>query len=399
MAISGDVGDRILWTAVIVTGIAACWFVPYFLNVAKKSAAVDSIKTKPPEPRLQDDAEASLKLSTLQELANGPNYNITAATLRLINARFLADWNARRGLLQDLGSKEWHRRDRAIQAFRFLLTNPALKESDLGQQFLDITTYQAFIIALQNLISEHEYDDKPFTSPIRPPRRPTHEAQILNLLAVLMDDHNLRWDRSFVARHIQPAIDAGIITDWLTHYPFPCATKDDTIPANFTRSDVSYLLDDGVWGTDDPAMSKLVMTLLKAPNAARQLMEVGLRNPKSSQKLDSDLNRGAARGRTYSDYLRHLSEPPSSSDVDTEELIDGEILSEMSQLMRPESAQRRGLDRPAGEVSRQRRHRQAVVVAEAGAPLRPENILQRQPTETEVSWQQQQSSESLNLTD
>lgn len=391
MASSGDVGDHVLWTAVLLTSVAAYWYVPSFLNHVKELAVVEAPKPKPAEPRLHQDAEASIKLSTLHTLANGPNYNITAAALRLIADRFVKDWGARYGLLDDLGSKEWHRRDRAINAFRFLLTHPALRDSDIQERLVGLMTFQAFIIALQKLILEHDGDDKVPVSPIRPKKRSTHESAIIDLLLVLMEDPDQRYDRTFIANHIQPAIDAGIIIDWLKHYPFPCTMRQKGTPSNFRRSDVCRLLEYDVWGTDDPAMSRLVACLLKAPNAPRQFAEIGLRPSIYRKRVSVDLSGQDTRDHpNFSfDIANDQTRSGESLNEDNEELIRGEVIGEMEMLTRSSSSSRRDLRHAAGEMSRQRRHREAIVVAEAGAPLGPENILQRQPTETELQWQQE----------
>ncbi|KAK5072691.1 hypothetical protein LTR64_004835 [Lithohypha guttulata] len=396
MASTTNVGDRILWTAIICTGIAVYWYVPYYLHHVKDLAAVKSPELKIPEPRLQQDAEASIKLSSLAELARGPNHNLTASAIRLTASRFVKDAKAKKTLLRDLSSKDWHRRDRAINAFRLLLSHPALKEGDTRQHFLNQPTHAAFIAALVNLLPEHEPEIKfqvP-ASPIRPSHRPAHERSVLDLLLILLEEPRSYGENGFYIFDAQPAINAGIITKWLIKYPFPCIMPE-TRRYNFRRSDVCRLLEPDVWGSDDPQMSRLVQMLVKLPSGARQLADAGLRTSSLHGRTNIGSREWATRSHPTLDSAHPGSQPRpiwGSDDeaTDEEQEEPGQIIEETELLARLQGSQpRRPFARTPGEQSRQRRHRQAVVVAEAGAPLRPENILQRQPTETELTWQQE----------
>ena len=388
---STQVADRLLWTAVIVSSIAACWYVPTFLHHVKDLATVKDSKPKIPEPQLKQDAEASIKPSTLAELACGPNYNLTSSAIRLTTARFIKNAPAKKELLRDLAHKDWHRRGRAINALRVLLSSPALKESNTRQHFLDQATYSAFVSALVNLLPDHEDDTKSTTlptSPVRPRSRPAQEQAILELLLMLLEEPRQHGTNSFYIVDAQPAINAGIITKWLKHYPFPCSLPQYR-RHNFKKNDVCRLMEPEIWGQDDSHMSKLIMILLKLPSGLRQFAEIGLRPPAYHIRPQSR------------EWATHFFQPLSTGsqdrpswnngeggdDFDDEE--GGQFIEEADLLTRLQDTQRRSqFGRTPGERSRQRRNRQAVVVAEPGEPLRPENILQRQPTETEIAWQQ-----------
>ena len=393
MDIVSRLSEKALWTAIIVTGVTAAWYIPRFLNHIKDLTVVSTPQIQPEEPRLQQDAEASIKTQTLGVLAAGPNYNLAAAAIKLAAARFVDDKGARRDLLRDLSSKEWHRRDRAINALHLLLTHPALKDLNLRRYFLDDDSFSAFVAALVHLLPEHEHvavKDGDFPSPIRPLYRPVQERSILELLLILLEDPNFYDD--FCAVDAQPAVNAGIITKWLAHYPFPC-TLSQNRRLNFKSRDVCRLLEPDIWGSDDPKMAKLVAILVRLPSGARQLTDVGLR-PRSH-------GRGNIGSREWATRSHPTLSSPDSSPLPLGTAIDGtnddnnvgHHINEFVERMEPSEqdtlARRRSAVTP-GERSRQRRHRQAIVVAEAGMPLLPENILQRQPTETELTWQQQE---------
>ncbi|KAK5940484.1 hypothetical protein PMZ80_006899 [Knufia obscura] len=395
---ASNVGDRILWTAVIASSIAAYWFIPSSLYHVKDLAVVSAPKPKPTKPQLINDAEAAIKPSTIAELASGPSYPIASSAIRLAAKRFVKDAQARRQFMLDLQSKEWHRRDRALNVLQLLLQNPALKESRMRQHFLDNSTFSALVAALVNLLPEHKRNTvirstrSTSFSPIRPLNRPAHERKILEVVLLLLEeprDYNLGY--SIV--NAQPAIDAGIVTKWLKHYPFPC-TLPEYRKYNFKRRDVVKLLDPDVWGDDDELMSRLMQMLIKMPHGARQLADVGFRTSSIHDRSNVGSRQWAVRSHPP---VFSLDERPEYISIDGEEddennvgerageLIDDEEL--MTRLQDPQA--RDGTSRSAGEMSRQRRHRQAVVVAEAGVPLGPDSILQRQPTQTELNWEQE----------
>lgn len=396
MASVTGAADRVLWTSVILTGVFAYWYAPYYLNYVKGLVAVPIPASKPSQPQLQQDAEESIKSRTLAELAGGPNYNLAASAIKLTATRFIRDKHAKQDLLRDLSSKDWQRRDRAINGLRLLLTFPAVKDLNLRQSFVDHDTYSALVTALVNLLSEHEQHQNQgnvYTSPVRPIARSAHEQSILEALLILVDDPN-QWSSSdFHIEYAQPAINAGIITKWLSRYPFPC-TLPENERFNFKRVDVSRLLERDVWGDDDPLMSKLVKILGKVPSGGRQLVDVGLKESSVSDRTNIGSREWATRSHptlTFQDY-QPVPEWPVTGDSNDDNRADeeGQLIENEELLTRLGGPRSRDQsERPPGELSRQRRHRQAIVVAEAGVPLRPENILQRQPTETELAWQQE----------
>lgn len=408
---ASNVGDRILWTAVILSGIAACWYIPHVLYQAKESAIVWIPQPKPNKPQLERDAEAAIRPSTLAELADGPSYHLTASAIKLTASKFLKS-DAKQLLLRDIASKDYNRRDKAINALSLLLTNPALKENSVRSHFTDDTTFTHLVTALANLLPEHQKtlrSTNPPPSPIRPENRSAHEAELLSLLILLINEPRKinTGNRSFYLVDAQPAINAGIITRWLKHYPFPCDLSKNR-RWNYKRRDVVHLLRKEEWGDDDEQMSALVSMLMKSPTGARQLTDVGLRsssvhdrvpppsaewrlarrsNPRRRDGLDDISTTRESRPHVTEWYFDDLEEGDLISDDEMIARLQQQSPQQL-QRSRPEEAEPSTIHprggRTATERSLRRRHRQAIVVAEAGMPLREENILQRRPTETET---------------
>lgn len=395
---ASNAGDKLLWTALVASSIAAYWFIPAYLYHVKDLAAVQAPEPKPTKPQLINDAEAAISPSTIAELVDGPSYNIASSAIRLAARQFVKDSEAKRGLLQDLSSKEWHRRDRAVNALQLLLQHSALKESRTIRHFVDGPTFSALVTALVNLLPEHKRKrDVEATppSPVRPPYRPAHERLILEFVYILLDEHRNLGTNGYYVVDATPAIHAGIITRWLKHYPFPC-TLPENRKYNFKRRDIVRLLETG-WAEEDYLMSRVVQLLSKMPLGARQLADAGLKSPSihdrsnfGSRKWDfrSHPTTIAAEDRINPISIGHDDDHDEEIDGDQEErgaLIDNDEL--MTRLQSPQT--RDMVERQMSMMSRHRRHRQAVVVAEPGVPLRAENILQRQPTQTELNWEQE----------
>jgi len=378
---ASNVGDKLLWTAVVVTGIAAYWYVPYFLTYAKELAAVPPTPLDDTKPQLQTAAEDAIENSTLAKLAGGPSYNLTASAIRLTAARFVKS-DAKRRLLDDLRSKSWERREQAINGLQLLIFSPDLKDSGIRQHFTDDTTFTALVNTLVNLRDENKHKYNPPTSnlppsPVRPAYRPAHERLILKILLALIDTPRGGFT-SYFGNPARPVLKAGIVQKWLADYPFPCALPGNA-KYNYKKSDVCRLLDEEVWGYDDLLMSSLVHKLRQLPSGVSSLVEVGLSNSSFEKQVQS-----ATQLRTTS----HSRDPQffqAAVTLTDEEPVVGELIDDDELMIRlgSTSAPRNSTEQTPEERSLRRRHRNAVVVAEPGSSLRPENILQRQNTETD----------------
>lgn len=362
---ASNVGDRILWTAVLGTAIVAYWYVPHYLHYVKDLATVLTSPKKSIKPQLEKDAEAAIENSTLAQLAEGPSYNLAASSIRLTAGRFVKS-EAKADLLRDLSSIDWRRRDRAVSAFRLLLTNPALKESAIAKQFTDENTFSAFITALVNLLPEHERNAKTTeapSSPVKPARRSAHERALLEFLLILVEQPRSFGLNSCYVVDAQPAINAGIITRWLQFYPFPC-TLPQNRHYNFKRHDVVRLLGREVWGQDDMQMCRLVELLMRLPSGARQLADVGLRLSSLHDRATIGSREWAVRSHptlTFDDVLMIDGNDDDTNDDDDGDDGMGELIDDAEMMRRLQEPQARNqLGNTAGEQSRRRRHRHAV---------------------------------------
>lgn len=386
MAVVNDVGDKFLWSAVLVAGIAAYWYIPHFLTYAKELAAVPPRPIEGAKPQLQKAAEDAIGTSTLAELADGPSYNLSASAIRLTAARVVKT-DVRFRLLDDLRSKSWERRNRAITGLSLLIFDPTLKEGNIRRQFINESTFEAIVEALLNIKEEnkHRYNVSNAglpPSPVRPAYRPVHERILMELLINLIENPRYRGrGEPYFPYNIQSILKTGLITQWLAHYPFPCAQPENAI-FNYKKSDVCELLSEDDWGEDDIRMSRLVGKLQRLPGGLKQLADASLRTPSHDDEVQTTLQ------------LRPISHPrrPQNTfglnDLDDEDeegeigrLIDDE---DLMHRLRENTAPRNSAEQTPEERSLRRRHRNAVVVAEPGSPLRPENILQRQLTDSEL---------------
>ncbi|KAJ9657988.1 hypothetical protein H2198_003957 [Neophaeococcomyces mojaviensis] len=383
---ANNVGDKLLWTAVAVTSIAAYWYIPYFLTYAKELAAVAPPPPENTKPQLQKAAEDAIETSTLAELAAGPSYNLAASAIRLTAARFVKS-DAKQKLLEDLKSKSWSRRDRAITGLQLLIFNPDLKESGIKQHFTNDATFKALVDALVNIRDENKHKYNPPTtgippSPVRPAYRPAHERIALKIILALMDAP--RADSSYVGDPARPAIRAGIIQRWLADYPFPCALPENA-KYNYKKSDVCRLLEQDFWEDDDLYMSRLMYKLRQLPAGVLLLADVGLSPPSLNNPLHGNAQLQTTNHPRNSQNTYGLTDLDDDDDDDDEDVVVGELIDDEELIirLRGDSAPRHSMEQTPEERSLRRRHRNAVVVAEPGSPLRLENILQRHPTETD----------------
>lgn len=182
----------------------------------------------------------------------------------------------------------------------------------------------------------------PTTSPVLARTRPLGERKALQILNILLPEN------------IPAAIEAGIVTRWLTKYPFPCALAEPS-----RRQDVVLLLK--TWWADDAVMSSILSTLTTHPEAVKQLRNHGLMGSMIEEENDQDDD----------------DEDDDDEDEDDEDedvwMTNGE---DTAGAYRGPSS-RRFQEGSAEEQALRRRRREAMVLSEGGRPLGRDDIIQR----------------------
>lgn len=196
----------------------------------------------------------------------------------------------------------------------------------------DIQTYTALVNCLCNFLEEHVEETSTTISPVLPKTRPLGEKKILQILNVLLPEN------------IPAALEAGIVTRWLSKYPFPCALTEPS-----RKQDVVILLK--TWWADDMTMSSIFSTLASHPDGIKQLRKHGLMGSMIEENDQDDDDDG-------------------DSDVWME---DGDDTAGSY----PQSASRRFQEGSAEEQALRRRRREAMVLSEGGRPLGNDDIIQR----------------------
>lgn len=142
--------------------------------------------------------------------------------------------------------------------------------------------------------------------------------------------------------NIPAALEAGIVSRWLSKYPFPCALTEPS-----RKQDVVILMK--TWWSDDAVMSSIFSTLSSHPDGAKQLRRYGLMG---SMIEEND----------------HDDEDDWDSDV---WMVDGEDTAGSRQV-----SSRRVREGTAEEQAARRRRREAMVLSDGGRPLGNDDIIQ-----------------------
>ncbi|GAM38773.1 hypothetical protein TCE0_033f09781 [Talaromyces pinophilus] len=301
--------------------------------------------------------EDALKLETLQKLTQSPSYELRGAALRIISERATKEpsWDI---LLEDLRSKNKPRRNRALDAIHFLFANRALSRVTLSPRVRELSTYKAVIDCLCNFLDEHTIEYTTIESPILPKTRPPGEKKLLATLNILL------------VQDIPAALEAGIVSRWLSKYPFPCYRNNDDadgMNGNDSNSNVhKYRQKDIYWlmkmyWPDDTLMSSIITTLVGAPDGIRQLRKYGLMGSIMEEGRDLD-DKGDADG-------GHDDDEDADSDV---WMINGESTAGTSWAPERLTVPDESLE----EQTLRRRRREAMVFSEDGGPIGSENIIQ-----------------------
>ena len=390
--------NRVLAIGLSIGIIAAYVSISTLLREVKDAAKAPPAPDPPtPAKNLQKDSENSLKIETLRTLADGYSYDLRNSAIKIVASR-TARSKARDLLLRDLASKNHQRRENAIDALILLLTYNSLGAS-VTDQFRDGKSATAVVKALINVLPQHDANGKAAaqpqpagseektplpSSPIRPDRRPAQEGPLLLLLGNMLGNRSRRPGLNLPFMVMDAALQAGLVTKWLANYPFPCSLPENA-EFNYKRSDVARLFDRTAWVSDDPMMEEIIFAIMQNPTGSKQMRQVGL----SASRVRENVNVGRWTILPNGDSVIRDDIDDDDEDVrmvngeDTAGLIPvlDDITSWDEPIGRPTTraeARLRSAERSPEEEHLRRRHREAIVVAERGAPLRRENILQRE---------------------
>ncbi|OCT54117.1 hypothetical protein CLCR_00176 [Cladophialophora carrionii] len=387
--------------AVIFLGFGTASVAVPALLARVRDAAKAPAPDPPPSPQktLQKDSENALNIETLRTLADGYSYDLRNSAIKIVASR-TARSRARDLLLRDLASRNYERRQDAINALRLLLNNNSFGVT-ICDQFRDAKSVAAVVRALINVLPQHsrhasrlkakapdEAGDETGLppSPIRPEYRPSQEHALMSLLTNMLCSHPRRGFKYTSA--MDAALQAGLVTKWLANYPFPCAQPENS-GFNYKRSDVAFLFDRMAWMSDDPLMADAIITVMQYPTGRKQMRQVGL----NASSVRENVNVGHWTRNSW-DWV--YAEEGSDEDADNDvRMVNGEDTA--GTLFMPDNitlwdepmgrpttragARLRSAERSQEEEHLRRRHREAIVVAERGTPLRRENILQREDSQ------------------
>ncbi|KAJ5986874.1 hypothetical protein N7451_011239 [Penicillium sp. IBT 35674x] len=326
-------GDGVLW---LCLGISLFFAVRGIATDLRQVVDLTEVKHVDREEKIiSEGTEEALKLDTLLKLSSSTSHDLRAAALRIIAERSTKG-ETRDILLDDLSSKNKVRQGRALTALNFLVSNRALSRTSVCTRLRDLPAYTAIINCLCNFLDEHTEVTYPTTSPVLARTRPLGEKKALQILNILLPEN------------IPAALEAGIVTRWLTKYPFPCALDEPS-----RRQDVVILLK--TWWSDDTVMSSIFSNLTSHAEGIKQLRKHGLMGSMLEEENEQD-------------------DDDEDDDGDSDVwMVDGEDTAGSYRG----SSSRRPQDGNAEEQALRRRRREAMVLSEGGRPLGRDDIIQR----------------------
>lgn len=245
-------------------------------------------------------------------------------------------------LLRNIAGKHPAHRDSALGALKFLSSSrKSLVQSCLNLALIlhrlaaaadslsNLKTYNALIDCLCNLIPEHVPTTQTLYRCVTLSRRPPAERTALIIICRLLQDN------------IYDAVRAGIVTRWLSKYPFGGNTADEA-----RRREVVQQLK--TFNSDDMLMCEVIVRLDNLAEGRKQLRKCGLTGSAIGENDDNE-------GDIWM--------------VDGEDTAGGgSSVGAGVMRVREESAEEHAL---------RRRRREAMVLSERGQPLGRDNIIQR----------------------
>ncbi|KAL5337800.1 hypothetical protein BJX70DRAFT_223643 [Aspergillus crustosus] len=327
--------DRLLWLCLGVSLFFAVRGIAADLHRVSELTEIKHNDDDDDDKIISEGTEDALQLDTLLKLSNSTSYDLRSAALRIIAERSVKG-NTRDLLLKDLASKNPERRNKALSAVYFLVSNRALSRTSVCSRMKDHPTYTALVDCLCNFLNEHVEQTSATISPILPRTRPLGEKKALSTLNILLQEN------------IAAALEAGVVSRWLAKYPFPCALTEPS-----RRQDVVILMK--TWWSDDAVMSSIFATLSSHPDGAKQLRRHGLMG---SMLEEND----------HDEVSDDNDEEDEESDV---WMLDGDDTAGSRRI-----PGRRPRDRNPGEQALRRRRREAMVLSDGRRPLGNDDIIQ-----------------------
>ncbi|KIV85741.1 hypothetical protein PV11_01403 [Exophiala sideris] len=381
--------NRFLVAVLVVALGTACYTTPGLLQRVKDEARAPEPEPPPPRRRLQKDSENALKVESLRTLADGYSFELRTSAIKIVASRTVKS-RTKDLLLRDLASKDDDRRNDAINGMWLLLYHPALTDKNYVSIFGSkgiVAAVRALInvMPLHNVQRQGSNSDprKLPPSPILPPGRPAQEVSLLILLGHLLS-HSLLLEDSGQSRTadypIKAALKAGLVTEWLAHYPFPCALPEHQC-FNFKRSDTVRLFERDKWRMDDQLMASVISHVSRHPLGRKQMIDAGLDTRRGHRQAAEhhSWNFTPFRRPVWAADAQNDDDVRMFGGEDTAGIVNDDLTVWEEPILRPVgvTARQRSSERSQEEEHLRRRHREAIVVAERGAPLRRENILQR----------------------
>ncbi|KKK17932.1 hypothetical protein AOCH_005590 [Aspergillus ochraceoroseus] len=330
---ASHMSDRLLWLCLGASLLFAVRGITTDLRRVNELTEIKNVEKD--DKMISEGTEDALKLDTLLKLSNSTSYDLRSAALRIIAERSTKG-DTRDFLLSDLASKNPERRGKALTAMYFLVSNRALSRTSVCSRLKDLSTYIALVDCLCNFLDEHVEETSDTISPIFPKTRPFGEKKALSTLNILLPEN------------ITAALEAGVVSRWLSNYPFPCALTEPS-----RRRDVVILMK--TWWSDDAVMSSIFATLSSHPDGAKQLRKHGLMGSMIEENDHDDV----------------------SDDNDDEEeesdvwMVDGDDTAGSRRI-----PGRRRRDRNPEEQAVRRRRREAMVLSDGRRPLGNDDIIQ-----------------------
>ena len=383
-----DLSDNLLLLATCIGLYISYYTIKNTLQDVKDATRVPEPVPNQPKPRqLDPNAEDNIDAKTLRTLSRSPNVEVRNAAIKIFIAR-AAKLKTRIPLLRDLRSLNHERRENAINGLWLLIygvdLNDVVGNGRRQQELQNGETYENIVRALVNLLPEHKRVLKGKMtgrwalevppSPIRPIRRPAHEFSLLIMLTFLMASAQNIFDNDGNRRDpVGVALEAGLVTEWLVGYPFPCSLPEYE-RGNFKKSDVVSLFENVAYANDDNLMSGVMGMITRSPRGMKELRKAGLTTSTFKEDVKS-----LRRRRSY-------ERQDDETDI---MMVGGEDTAGALSRWRAVDAtgngpRPRSLERSHEEDRLRRRHREAVVVADRGEPLSRENILQRADSEAGI---------------